>query len=193
MQLRLKRSFPWTVLLLFATELVARAAEEGAETGFPGEVVFKWINFAIVFGAIVYLTWKYAPGFFSSRAAAIRRELEEAKHSFEESRKRLDDIERHLAELDREIDKLNREAREEQAAERERSRVAGRAEAEKILAAARTEIQATTRAAKIEMKAYAARLAVSRAAEQIRERMTPERQAATVERFVRSLQARSRS
>lgn len=193
MQLRLKRSVPWTALLLFATQLVARPAEEGAETGFPGEATFKWINFAIVFTAIVYLTWKYAPPFFSSRAAAIRRELEEANRSFEESRKRLDEIERHLAELDRELDQLNREALQEQAAERERIRAAARTDAEKILAAARAEIEATTRAAKAEMKAYAARLAVARAGEQIRERMTPERQATTVERFVRSLEARSRS
>lgn len=193
MRFRPKFLIGWTPLLMVAAELTARAAEEGVEGGFPGEFAFKWIHFAIVFGVLGYFAWKYAPGFFAARAGTIRRELEEASRAFEESRARLTGIEQHLEQIDQEIERLSEEATQELAAERERIHAAGQIEAEKILAAARMEIEATTRAATAEMKAYAARLAVQLAAAQIREQMTPARQARTVERFVKGLEGVGRS
>lgn len=176
-----------TALALLAVSVPAWAAEEGGEGGFPGELAFKWINFAILFGALGYFAWKHLPAFFASRAQSIRHGLEEAARGYEESRRRLAEIEQHLAQLDSEIEQLRQAAAADQIAEHERIRSTGRAEGEKVLAAARAEIEATARAARLELKAYTGRMAVELAASQIRQQMTPARQTVLFEQYVRNL------
>ena len=58
-------------VLLFTTAS-AHAAEEGSKAASENAAeVFKWINFAIVAGFILWLCLKKAPAFFRQRASAI--------------------------------------------------------------------------------------------------------------------------
>src|SRR5437762_14391191 len=66
------------IAALFLT-LTAHAAEEGGAAGAETATeVFKWINFAIVAGALLWVCLKKAPGFFRGRAEAISSAITKA-------------------------------------------------------------------------------------------------------------------
>ncbi len=172
-------------LLALAPLASALAAEEGehAAGGISTELIFKWLNFITVFGALGYLLRKPLQAFFSEQRAAIRSGIEEAHQAREESRKRLREVEERLARLEQEVAGLRGEAVENAAAEKQRIQEAARREAERVLATARAEMESATRAARLELRAYAARLAVTAAEQEIRQRLTPQTHAALFQAF----------
>ena len=167
-------------LLVLAPLASALAAEEGehAAGGIPTELIFKWLNFITVFGGLGYLLRKPLGEFFAGQRAAIRSGIEEARKAREESRKRLAEVEGRLARLEQEVAGLRADA-----AEKQRIQEAARREAERVLATARAEMESVTRAARLELRAYAARLAVSLAEQEIRQRLTPQTHAALFQAF----------
>jgi F-type H+-transporting ATPase subunit b len=177
------------VLLLAAPLASALAAEEGehAAEGATTELIFKWLNFITVFGALGYLLRQPLQAFFAEQRAAIRSGIEEARKAREESRRRLAEVEGRLARLEQEVAALRAEAAENAAAEKQRIQEAARREAERVLATARAEMESVTRAARLELRAYAARLAVSAAEQEIRQRLTPQTQAALFQAFAARL------
>jgi hypothetical protein len=58
-------------LVLFCSALNAHAAEEGTATNERATEIFKWINFAIVVGAIAWVFGKVLPPKFRSNAEKI--------------------------------------------------------------------------------------------------------------------------
>jgi len=172
-------------LLVLAPLASALAAEEGehAAGGIPTELIFKWLNFITVFGGLGYLLRKPLGEFFAGQRAAIRSGIEEARKAREESRKRLAEVEGRLARLEQEVAGLRADAAETAAAEKQRIQEAARREAERVLATARAEMESVTRAARLELRAYAARLAVSLAEQEIRQRLTPQTHAALFQAF----------
>ncbi|MFQ5724468.1 MAG: hypothetical protein ACE5G6_08235 [Terriglobia bacterium] len=166
------------VALLLAAPLAA-ATEPGEDTeGGMKELIFKWLNFILVFGALGYLLRKPMKQFFADQRASIRGAIEEARQAQERSQARLREIEQRLARLDQEIEGMRKEAAHNAAAERERIRQAAQREAERILGTTRAEIDSAGRAARLELRAYAARLAVSLAGERLQRQLTPEIHAA---------------
>ena len=172
-------------LLVLAPLASALAAEEGehAAGGIPTELIFKWLNFITVFGGLGYLLRKPLGGFFAGQRGAIRSGIEEARKAREESRKRLAEVEGRLARLEQEVAGLRADAAENAAAEKQRIQEAARREAERVLATARAEMESVTRAARLQLRAYAARLAVSLAEQEIRQRLTPQTHAALFQAF----------
>lgn len=172
-------------LLVFAPLLSVRAAEEGehAADGVPAELIFKWLNFLTVFGGLGYLLRKPMREFFTGQREAIQSSIEEARRAREESRVRLRGVEERLARLEQEVEALRREAAENAAAEKQRIQETAQREAERILSTARAEMESVTRAARLELRAYAARLAVSLAEQEIRQRLTPQAHAALFQAF----------
>lgn len=166
-------------------------AEEGASSA-QGKAtgLFKWVNFAIVAGAILYLTRKYGPSFFRSRAEKITSAITEATAAKAEADRQLKDAEARLARLDQEVADLRTLAQKDAAAEAERIRALTRSEIEKIGAAARAEIEAAERAARMELKALGAKLAVEGAESLLQKQLSAKAQDALFRAFVQSLEGR---
>ena len=173
---------------LFLT-LTAHAAEEGGAAGAETATeIFKWINFAIVAGALLWVCLKKAPSFFRGRAEAISSAITKAGSAKAAADAQLREAETKLANLDKEVAELRAFAEREAAAEVERIRGATRSDLEKIASAARAEIEAAERAARLELKALAARLAVDGAEALLVKQLNAQAQAGLISNFVKSLE-----
>jgi F-type H+-transporting ATPase subunit b len=143
------------------------------------------LNFAIVVGLIAWFWKKNVPALFRNRTASIQKSIEEAGRASEDANRRLADIESRLGRLDEEINRMRAISEQESAAEEARIRAAAEEDAKRIVQSAEQEIAASAKAARRELTAYAADLAISLAAKQIRVD-TPSDQA-LVRRFARQL------
>ena len=175
---------------LFLT-LSAQAAEEGGAGGAETATeIFKWINFAIVAGAVVWVCLKKAPAFFRGRAEAIGSAITKAEGAKAAADAQVREAETKLANLQKEVVELRAFAEREAAAEVERVHNATRADMEKIAVAAKAEIEAAERAARLELKALAARLAVDAAEALLAKQLNAKAQESLFDSFVESLEAR---
>jgi F-type H+-transporting ATPase subunit b len=173
---------------LFLT-LAAHAAEEGGAAGAETATeIFKWINFAVVAGALLWVCLKKAPGFFRGRAEAISSAITKAGSTKAFADAQLREAETKLANLDKEVAELRAFAEREAAAEVERIRLATRSDLEKIAAAAKAEVEAAERAARLELKALAAKLAVDGAEALLVKQLNAQAQAGLISNFVKSLE-----
>jgi len=169
----------------------AQAAEEGGNSATErASEIFKWINFAIVAGALVWLCVKKGPGFFGSRAELILSEIAAASKAKAEADARLREAEAKLKNLEKEVEDFRALGLREAAAEVERIRSATQADTEKIATAAEAEIEAAARAARMELKAVAANLAVDGAEALLTKQLTAQAQTALITNFVKSLEGR---
>lgn len=197
--MRARRQFAALLLALALLVLVApgllTAAEEahGEEAehaeGAAGELIFKWINFFLVFGGGGYFAVKPFRRWVAGQRQAIQDQIAAGQAEHRKAEKKLAGIEQRLASLEQEINALRQEAIEGAAAERERIEQAARREATRILATTKAEIDSTGRAARLELRAYAARLAVTLAEQRIRQQLTPQAHAALFEASLRELPA----
>jgi F-type H+-transporting ATPase subunit b len=130
--------------------------------------ICMFLNFAVIFFAVVIPLRKRLPGFFRSRTESIQRRVEEARKTSEEARRRLAEVEGRLSRLDAEITEMRREADEGARSEEKRMRAELELERERILTAAEQEITMAAGAARRELKSYAAELAVGLAEKRIR-------------------------
>ncbi|HKW34620.1 MAG TPA: hypothetical protein VJN92_16540 [Candidatus Acidoferrum sp.] len=176
------------IAALFLT-LTAHAAEEGGAAGAETATeIFKWINFAIVAGALLWVCLKKAPGFFHGRAEAISSAITKAGSAKAAADAQLREAETKLANLNKEVAELRVFAEREADAEVERIRLATRSDLEKIAAAAKAEIGAAERAARLELKALAAKLAVNGAEALLVKQLNTQAQAGLISNFVKSLE-----
>ena len=126
------------------------------------------LNFALIAGTIFYFSRKNLPSLFRNRTATIQKAMQEARQASEEANKRLAEIENRLSRLDAEIARMTANAEKEAAAEEARIKAAAEEDARKIVESAEQEIAAAAKLARRELTAYAANLAVSLAARQIK-------------------------
>ena len=178
------------IFLLTALPALAAEAEEnhGASTA---EVIFRWLNFILVFGGIGYLIAKHGGAFFRANAKAIAASITEAQAAKAEADRELREVETKITRLDQEVAELHEAARRDSAAEAERLRASGRAEIEKISQAARGELVASERAAQQELRAIAASMAVERAGALVSSRMNNEIRARIFHAFLGELGRRA--
>ncbi|OLD82927.1 MAG: hypothetical protein AUF67_02405 [Acidobacteria bacterium 13_1_20CM_58_21] len=110
------------VVSLFAA-VSLRAADEAdhAAVGRATEI-FKWINFAIVAGVIVWVFGKLLPPVFRKRAEAVSSAIANATSAKAAAEAQLRDAETRLANLQKEVAGLRAYAERESAAEVERLR-----------------------------------------------------------------------
>ena len=171
--------------LFFAAS--AFAAEEAGAAAGPTEI-FKWINFAIVAGALIWLFAKILPPTFRANAENISSAITKATAAKAEADRQLKDAEQRLARLEDEIRALRVDAEKEGVAAAESIRAMAKSDVEKVGIAAKAEIEAAERAARIELKALAAKLAVDGAESLVAKQLTPQTQDALIAGFVISLQ-----
>jgi F-type H+-transporting ATPase subunit b len=180
----------FSVMLFIAG--AARAEEEttnNARTQSAQEI-FKWINFAIVAGAAVWLFGKVLPPKFRGNAEKINSAIAKATEAKAESDRLLREAEHKLANLEKEVAALQSEAQAQTRNEIERLRAATQGDEEKIAAAVIAEIAAAERAARLELKALAAKLAVDGAESLLAKQLTPKVQESLVSAFVKTLETR---
>src|ERR1700733_3753780 len=134
--------------------------------------VFRWINFAIVLGLLIYGFRKALP-YFRTHADEISQKIAEGTRAREAAEKRRSEAQAKLANIGTDVAEMRLEAKRAAALEAERVRTLARAEADNIERAAQAEIAATERAARLELKALAARLAIERAEALLRQELTP--------------------
>jgi F-type H+-transporting ATPase subunit b len=174
------------LLVTFWFAPITRAAdgaeEHSAESGYT--TLFRWLNFALVFGGAGYFIAKKAPPFFRKRAEAISSSLTEAAAVKAEAERQLQQAEYKLKNLDKELAALRAAAKGEAAAEAERLQVATQSDRAKIVRAADAEIEAAGRAAQSELRAIAAQMAVERATDLIQQQMTQAARAGIFRSFV---------
>lgn len=169
----------------------AHAAEEAANAGTEHATeIFKWINFAIVAGLVLWVFGKLLPPVFRSNAEVISSAITKATAAKNQADRQLQEAEAKLANLQMEVVELRAIADRESSAELERIRKATQAEAQKISVAAKAEIEASERAARLELKALAAKLAVDGAESLLARQLTPQAQESLVSAFVKSLEGR---
>jgi F-type H+-transporting ATPase subunit b len=169
----------------------ANAAEKtgGAATEQATEI-FKWINFAIVAGVIVWVFGRLLPPVFRKKAEAISSAITTAANAKSAADAQLREAETRLANLQKEVAQLRALAEKEAAAEVARLRAATQSDAQKIAAAAKAEIEAAERAARLELKALAANLAVDGAETLLAKQLTAKTQGSLISHFVKSLEER---
>ncbi len=129
--------------------------------------VFEWLNFLVLAGAIVYGLAKALPKLFNGRTATIQKNIVEARIATEQANLRLAGVEQRLSKLDGEIAALRAESEREATAEAERVKQQIADETARILQAADQEIAAASAQAGRNLRAYAAGIAVDRAAQRL--------------------------
>jgi F-type H+-transporting ATPase subunit b len=179
------------LFVLFFAVVGAQAAEEGRNAATERATeIFKWINFAIVAGVIVWVFGKLLPPMFRKRAEAVSSAITNATDAKAAADMQLREAETRLANLQKEVAELRAFAERESAAEVERLRAATQSDTQKIAAAAKAEIEAAERAARLELKALAANLAVDGAESLLAKQLTPKAQESLISNFVKSLEGR---
>jgi F-type H+-transporting ATPase subunit b len=165
-------------------------AAEGAEpdpADSPTGLIFRWLNFIIVFGGIAYLIAKHGGSFFSANAKEIASSIMQATAAKAEADRELHAVEAKLAHLDEDVAQMRAEAERNWAAEAERLRASAQVEIEKIANAAREELAATERAAQQQVREIAASLAVERAAVMVSSMMNAEVRSRMFQTFLNEL------
>jgi F-type H+-transporting ATPase subunit b len=173
----------------FVLAATARAAEEGGAGSAAGPTeLFKWINFVILAGAVVWVVVTRGMPWFRGNATKIASAITKATTAKAEADRQLRDAEQRLARIEQEVRGLREQAQREAAAEADRIRALAKSDAEKIVLAAKAEVEAAERAARIELKALAAKLAVEGAESLLLKQLTPQSQDALIVGFIKSLQ-----
>ncbi len=175
---------------LFGALSLPALAQEGSSdvASMPIGTVFRWLNFLLVFGALVYAAVKVGAPYFRGRAREIAKSIEEASQSRAAAEREFQEAAQKLADVGSDIEQERLTAGRESAADRERIRALTSTEIEKISQVARAEIAAAERAGAQELRAIAARLATERAATLIREQMNEAAEAALFGAFVGELE-----
>ena len=186
------RFFSTLLVFLFSCAAMSACAAEqnGAAATERASEIFRWINFAILAGLVIWVFAKKLPPLFHRNAERISSAISKATADKQEAERKLHDAEGKLAKLEEEIKALRAEAQEESAAEAERIRTLAQSEAKKVGVAAQMEIEAAERAARQELKALAASLAVDGAESLLDKQLTPAAQEKLMDAFVKSLEGR---
>ena len=182
----------FAVSILFVSLLVSvslQAAEGGSNAATERATEsFKWINFAIVAGVLVWVFGNLLPPAFRKRAEAVSSAITNATSAKAAAEAQLRDAETRLANLQKEVAELRAFAERESAAEVERLRALTQSDVQKIALAAKVEIEAAERAARLELKALAANLAVAGAESLLVKQLTPKAQESLISNFVKNLE-----
>lgn len=178
------------VVLLCASGAFAAEGSGSTAAAERATEIFKWINFLILAGFVVWLAMKKAPGVFRRRAEVISSAITKAAATKAEADRVLSEADAKLARLEQEVAELRAQAQREAAAEAERIRAVAKSDAEKIAHAGIAEIEAAERAARVELKRIAAKLAVDGAESLLAKQLTPKAQEALLTDFVKNLAGR---
>lgn len=176
----------FAVAIFAAPALAAANPQEQANT--TTGWVYRWINFLIFAGVLVWAFTKKFPPYFRSRQKAIGDAIAESARAREEAARQERAAEQKMASLDREVAELRDRAKQESAAEAQRIRALAQEEVKRVLQAAQMEVRASERAAQTELKAITGRLAVERAEAILQDRLNSQAESELFGGFITALQ-----
>jgi F-type H+-transporting ATPase subunit b len=127
-------------------------------------LLFEYLNFAILAGAILYALSKYLPKTFRANRETIQQQLLDARTATEQAHQRLAAIEQRLGHLDEEIAAIGKQAEKDSIDDEARIKASIEEERRRIVESASKDIAAAASAAQRDLKRFAAGLAVDRAA-----------------------------
>ena len=130
------RRLPIFATVLFAVlfaVLTVHAAEEGGNAAQEhANEIFKWINFVLVAGGLIWLFGKVLPSKFRGNADSISSAITKATAAKAEADRQLREAQEKLAHLEQEVAQLRADAQREAEAEGQRIRNVTQADAQKI-------------------------------------------------------------
>jgi F-type H+-transporting ATPase subunit b len=175
-----------TVLLVLPLFLAMSAEEVGHVSG-TMDFLGKVVNSLVLFGGLTFLLRKPLKAILAKRTTDVRESIHQAATGRSEAEESAATAKTKLDELAAEVARLKTEADAE--ARRESGRIASAAvdEAERLKKFTRQELEEQTRRGVGELKAYAAAQAAAIARERIRRRLTPEVQAALIDKSIERL------
>jgi F-type H+-transporting ATPase subunit b len=151
------------------------------------ESVWRFANFAILVGLLVYFLKSPFVGYLASRSAQIRQDLVTAAEMRAAATAQLAEIDKKMQALPAELEALRRQGAEDVKAEQARIAVAAADERTRLLEQTRREIDMRLRIARRELTEHAAQLAVGVAEQRIRRSITPDDQVRLVDRYASQL------
>jgi F-type H+-transporting ATPase subunit b len=171
---------------LFTTPILAQEPEgaKSAEDKKEGLEIWKAVNFVILAGILGYLIKKNVGPLLTARSKEITEGLAAGERANAEAKAKAAAVDLRLAGLEKEIASLRENSRAERDQEAERLKREAQREMERIRRQAAAEIESASKHARVEVQRHAARLALDLAEKKLRDRMSPDTQAALAERFV---------
>ena len=186
--MRVVQAFSFLGVFFLLTAGSAFAQEGEALTDSNLGWVYRWLNFAIVFGAIVYVAVKIGGPASRRRGDEISASIGEAARAREAAEQQRRETQAKLANLDKEIAEMRAASKRDADAEALRLRDLARSEAKKIERVAQAEMAAAERASRLELKALAARMAIEHAENLLREGVSSKADFELVDVFAKELQ-----
>jgi len=129
--------------------------------------LFEYLNFAIIFFAVVIPLVKVMPKVLRKRSETLRSSLDEARKMTAEAQERLGAIEKQLAGLDAEVAAIRAQVETDSKQDEERIKSTIAAERERIVASAANEVEMAAAQAQRTLRHFAAELAIEKAAAQL--------------------------
>ncbi len=168
--------------------LAAPAGAAGDEGDPLGAFFYEALNILILMVVLVYFARKPIRVFFADRREQIDSDLKSAAQLHTEAELRNAQWQRKLIELESELDGIRTTARERAEAERERILSDASAAAERIRNEARAAVGQELRRARAKLREEASDLAVSIAADTLRDRVTREDRDRLLDEFIETIE-----
>ena len=177
------------LLMIFFMALPVLAAE-GAEPD-PADttagLIFRWLNFLIVFGGIAYLIAKHGGAFFRGNAKEIAASIVEATAAKAEAERELHEVETKIAQLDRMWRKYARKPGGIGPRNPNGCTLRAKPKSKRSVKRPGEELAASERAAQQQVREIAASMAVERAAALVSSMMNAEIRARMFQSFLSEL------
>ena len=144
----------------------------------------KLVNFLILFGGLAFVLRKPLKAMFAKRTADIGEAIHDAEGARAVAETKAGESLAKVAGLGEEVRGLKIAAEEEGRRQTERIARAAAEETERLKKFTRQELEEQVRRGVLELKSYAAARATDLARERIRKRLTPETQAALIDKSI---------
>ncbi len=179
--------------LMLASVIVALAplAAAAQETSSPttADWVFRWLNFALIFGVGGWWAGSRLKVVFRRKADQIASSIAEAEAARREAEQRLREAEAKFASVESEAQQMRERARRDSAAEVERIGELARQEAIRVERAGEAEIEAAERSVANRLRELTVEKTMERARALVIERLTPAVDHGLRGRFIEALGA----
>jgi F-type H+-transporting ATPase subunit b len=175
------------LLLISVAAWANPEAEAGAHGSGDPLLPAKWVNFAILAGALGYVAVKFGGPALRGQQQAILDNMNAAARRAEAAAAEVKVFEQKISGLGTEVASLKEKAQAELAAEAARLERETAQSIQKLAQSAEQDVASAAKFARAELKAEAARLALELAKQKVQARMTGEVQGALVDRFVANL------
>jgi len=185
------RAVPVLFLLALSLSLGAAVQEvEGGHEAAAGSsgMLGKVINFALLFGALVFFLSKPLKNFLSKRTSDIRTALDEARAAREEAERMLAETRARLATLEGEAARMKSQAESDGLRARDGIHAQAEKEAERIRALAAQEIDLRVKAGVQELKERTIELAAELAAGRLAGAIGPDDHAGLIDRSLEQIE-----